>query len=121
MTLEPSLQARFCDSACEKKGHEKKEREEPPPPAEEGSAVETGGVMTLTDADIAKMNQKEARKLKRKMKGGVGFKYCNQEEKDAAEQLTGVEVGRGTFNLGCHGCNQRLRAGCDKCKMKENE
>ena len=77
--------------------------------------------MTLTDADIAKMNQKEARKLKRKMKGGVGFKYCNQEEKDAAEQLTGVEVGRGTFNLGCHGCNQRLRAGCDKCKMKENE
>ena len=115
MTTLLALQARFCDSACEKKGHEKERDEADEPPAEEGNAVETAGVMTLTDADIAKMNQKEARKLKRKMKGGVGFKYCNQEEKDAAEQLTGVEVGRGTFNLGCHGCNQRLRAGCDVC------
>ena len=102
-------------------GHEKQREELPPPPAEEGNAVETVGVMTLTDADIAKMQKKEDRKLRRKLEAGVGFKYCNQEEKDAAEQLAGVEVGRGTFNLGCHGCNQRLRAGCDKCKMKENE
>ena len=75
-TLEPSLQARFCDSACEKKGHERK-GEEPPPAEEEGNAVETAAVMAITDADIAKMNKKEDRKFKRMMAGGNGINYYN--------------------------------------------
>ena len=61
-------------------GHEKQREELPPPPAEEGNAVETVGVMTLTDADIAKMQKKEDRKLRRKLEAGVIIVFGNRAQ-----------------------------------------
>ena len=87
---------RFCDSACEKKSHEKKE-EEPirvvhmtlpecvaflkDPRNSERTVILVGGeaeednvvdTATITDADIAKMQKKEERKARRRKQHLVG-------------------------------------------------